>query len=480
MIDTASASSALLLDCWVSTHTTFEAGAMRVAELADFAVGEPSHRFVAKGSCGAVSIVTPTNNNPGRGVMFQTNKQVAIKAMFNFAHDDKLRQTVLQKSKFDQEYQVALQHPHWSIVNVFNYFRSATVRLLLAPPEEPFDPSIFHPTTTYFTMEACRSDLERWLRDRSQSRRVDHRESSDAVAPRGGGGAQERGEQQENGLMAFDPSTEHRQALLVVLQLLHALDHLDRHRVRHLDIKLDNLFVIDARGGIEQRDVPQVVIGDFGTSKIGIDVVSLPVGQVLVGNAANRAPEVLFAPDNERINIKQCDKWSVGCVIFEMLEGRHPFIVRGDDVRTMARIRMGEIPRLSECWRAREGGGEHENRIKSALEEVVSRKLLVRDASRRGEAREMIESVERAVWPMEGVEDRDRVRWIKDQQCRLVAEIMAQQEAGFNNNNNEEEEQVPKMTIEQLMFAMMLLKRERQAALVQAGQLMATPRSSNQ
>jgi len=83
----------------------------------------------------------------------------------------------------------------------------------------------------------------------------------------------------------------------------------------------------------------------------------------------------------------------------------------------------------------------------------------------------MIESVERALWPMEGVEDRDRVRWIKDQ--------LAQQEAGFNNNN-EEEEQVPKMTIEQLMFAMMLLKRERQAALVQAGQLMATPRSSNQ
>jgi len=246
-----------------------------------------------------------------------------------------------------------------------------------------------------------------------------------------------------------------------------------------LDIKLDNLFVIDARGGIEQRDVPQVVIGDFGTSKIGIDVVSLPVGQVLVGNVANRAPEVLFASDNERINIKQCDKWSVGCVIFEMLEGRHPFIVRGDDGSTMVNIRMGEIPRLSECWRAREGGDEHENRIKSALEEVVSRKLLVRDASRRGEAREMIESVERAVWPMEGVEDRDRVRWIKDQQCRLVVEIMAQQEAGFNNNN-EEEEQVPKMTIEQLMFAMMLLKRERQAALVQAGQLMATPRSSNQ
>jgi len=191
-----------------------------------------------------------------------------------------------------------------------------------------------------------------------------------------------------------------------------------------LDLKLDNIFVIDARGSLEQPSVPQLVIGDFGTSRIGVDHVDVARDGEITGNAPNRAPEVMTPRDRTRVDISRADMWSLGCIVFEMLEGRHPFVV-GDGGDLRARVGMGAIPRVSECWRARVGGSEEENRIKSAIENVVSERLLVRDARDRGEIEQALEAAEMALWPRAApIEDRDAtVRWVKEQQRLLVDEL---------------------------------------------------------
>ena len=425
-------SLAVVLENWLSVHLTFNPRSLRVAELADF--DPKTARFIGRGDFGTVSTVRRTADD----------KTVAIKAMFNIANDA----TKEQKQQFDREYQVALEFPHWTIVNVFNYFRSAPSEYYLTPQDGTYNADIFAEKTTYFTMEACRSNLKTWLRDRSRPLMV---ESTD----RYGSASQEPRE------LPFDPATEYRQALLIALQLLLALEHLDRHRIRHLDIKLDNLLVGEPRGGMEQEGVPQVLVGDFGTSEIGVDMADLPSGHVLPGNVCNRSPEVLF-PRSTSVDIRHCDKWAIGCVIFEILEGHHPFLQEGDNAETLARIRVGDIPPVSRCWKARPGRTDQENRIKSALDRVVS-SLLHRDVSQRGPIDELITTVERALWPI----DTTSISSIKAHQAQLVAEILAQH---GTKPDQVDLDQPPRMTIEQLLNANMLMKQHRKMAFDQVRQ----------
>ena len=428
-------SLALVLENWLSVHLTFNPRSLRVTELADF--NPDTAQVVGGGDFGIVSTVRRTADD----------KTVAIKAMFNYTDVTK-QPTQEQKQKFDREYQVALEFPHWTIVNVFNYFRSAPSEYYLTPQDGTYNADIFAEKTTYFTMEACRSNLKTWLRDRSRPLMV---ESTDRY-----GSAS-----QEPRKLPFDPATEYRQALLIALQLLLALEHLDRHRIRHLDIKLDNLIVGEPRGGMEQEGVPQVLIGDFGTSKIGVDMADVPSGHVLPGNVCNRSPEVLF-PRSTSVDIRHCDKWAIGCVIFEILEGHHPFLQEGDNAETLARIRVGDIPPVSRCWKARPGRTDQENRIKSALDRVVS-SLLVRDVSRRGPIDELITTVERALWPI----DTTSISSIKAHQAQLVAEILAQH---GTKPDQVDLDQPPRMTIEQLLYANMLMKQHRKMAFDQVRQ----------
>ena len=131
--------------------------------------------------------------------------------MFNYRATAAARlNTIELQSKFDREYLVPLQHSHWSIVNVYNYFRGLCVPRLLSSDAMPYDATLFHENTTYFTMELCEASLEAWCAQRRTTRGV----------------AAEQG--------IFDPTTESRVVLLLMLQVLIALQHLDRCGVRHV------------------------------------------------------------------------------------------------------------------------------------------------------------------------------------------------------------------------------------------------------
>ena len=91
----------------------FESGELRIAELYDFEIPE-NHKPISKGQCGSVSILKFNKNK---------NIEVALKSMFNFKETYNPMNTKQIKNKFENEFLIPLEFPHWSIVNVFNFFR---------------------------------------------------------------------------------------------------------------------------------------------------------------------------------------------------------------------------------------------------------------------------------------------------------------------------------------------------------------------
>lgn len=103
-------------------------------------------------------------------------------------------------------------------------------------------------------------------------------------------------------------------ALLLVLELSVALDHVHRSGVFHGDIKPSNI-------GFTAAGVPKFL--DFGLARAVGDAQSPETGQ-LAGTPAYFSPEVIrgAAPG------PALDLWSLGIVLCEAVTGRHPFLAR--------------------------------------------------------------------------------------------------------------------------------------------------------
>jgi serine/threonine protein kinase len=380
------------------SRTKFDAGTLRVAELRDYNLSSPRFRFIANGCNGTVCAVSPAAFHPARGVRFPTDQQVAIKAMFNYRATAAARlNTIAQQSKFDREYLVPLQHAHWSIVNVYNYFRGLCVPRLLSSDPSQYDASLFHENTTYFTMELCQASLEAWYAQRRTTR---------GIAPAQG---------------VFDPTAESRVVLLLMLQVLIALEHLDRCNVRHVDLKLDNLFVAPCRGGIERADVPQVLLGDFGTALLGSTYDAITNGP-FDGNQANRAPEVLRPLDERAINIARTDMWAAGCILFEMIEGRHPFWSEREPEQMVTRICDLPIPAISQAWRIAASTSTEAQAVVSLLHDH----LLVHNETERSSPQQAIQAIEQALWSAPARDAPDEQQWLTARCAQLYNELSAQ------------------------------------------------------
>ena len=112
----------------------------------------------------------------------------------------------------------------------------------------------------------------------------------------------------------FDPPD----AVTLVLQALVALAEAHALGIVHRDIKPANLFVI------LRDELPHVKVLDFGISKVaaGMDGIALTQTQSMLGTPAYMSPEQMRSA--RTVDLRS-DLWSIGTVLYEMIEGELPF-----------------------------------------------------------------------------------------------------------------------------------------------------------
>ncbi len=104
------------------------------------------------------------------------------------------------------------------------------------------------------------------------------------------------------------------QAVDVTGQVLAALDHSHRHAIVHRDIKPANVM-LTASGAVK--------VVDFGIAKALSEVATRLTGTgVAVGTPAYLAPEQINGGETDH----RTDLYAVGCLLYELLTGRPPYI----------------------------------------------------------------------------------------------------------------------------------------------------------
>jgi len=144
----------------------------------------------------------------------------------------------------------------------------------------------------------------------------------------------------------LDPSL----AAEIVSQLLNALNAAHVVGVVHRDLKPDNIFLVrdsGAPGGI------RVKVLDFGIAKLigdphGVKPKRQTKGDTILGTPSYMAPEQCRGG----VDIDaRADLYAVGCILFELLTGRPPFVAEGQG-EIMAMHIYEPAPRLSQYARS--------------------------------------------------------------------------------------------------------------------------------
>ena len=98
------------------------------------------------------------------------------------------------------------------------------------------------------------------------------------------------------------------------VQISSALQHAHNHGIVHRDLKPSNLF-FDSDGNL--------VLGDFGIARDLQAQADITEQGITVGTYAYMSPEQITA---DSLISGSADLYSMGCVMFEMLTGRHPYL----------------------------------------------------------------------------------------------------------------------------------------------------------
>ncbi len=110
--------------------------------------------------------------------------------------------------------------------------------------------------------------------------------------------------------------------LRLACDLLDALGHAHQLRIVHRDVKPENVIISPDRGA---------VLLDFGIARAIVTSVSREITRagITVGSSSYMSPEQINA--EQRIDGRS-DLYSLGCVLFECLTGRPPFVWRKEAV----------------------------------------------------------------------------------------------------------------------------------------------------
>ncbi|MFP5019928.1 serine/threonine-protein kinase [Pseudonocardia phyllosphaerae] len=104
--------------------------------------------------------------------------------------------------------------------------------------------------------------------------------------------------------------------------------------ITHRDVKPGNVLI---------SDDGRIKLTDFGIARNESDAPMTSAGLVL-GSPAYIAPEVAAG----RPVTPAADLWGLGATLFAAVEGRPPYDVDGDPVKTITEVVDGDVPRLSE------------------------------------------------------------------------------------------------------------------------------------
>ncbi len=96
------------------------------------------------------------------------------------------------------------------------------------------------------------------------------------------------------------------------IHICHGLQHLHENRIVHRDLKPANIFL---------SDDGRLKIGDFGLAR-DHDSNRLTIDGQTVGTAKYLAPEQAMAKEIDG----RTDLYALGCILFEMIAGRPPFV----------------------------------------------------------------------------------------------------------------------------------------------------------
>ena len=126
-------------------------------------------------------------------------------------------------------------------------------------------------------------------------------------------------------------------ALDIALHVAEALHTMHAQDIVHCDIKPENIFL--AKPALERRRTPVVKLIDFGLSRTSVSNAKLSRSEV-AGTPYYMAPEQILGSAPR----PSMDVYALGCVLYEMLTGRTPFLGPPKTVLTAQLEQKPELP----------------------------------------------------------------------------------------------------------------------------------------
>mgnify|MGYP000748405366 CR=1 FL=1 len=169
------------------------------------------------------------------------------------------------------------------------------------------------------------------------------------------------------------------QAVLIANQIRQALEHAHSRGIIHRDLKPGNIWLTEAPSAASGQ-AQTAKLGDFGLA-MAVDRSRVTIAGMMLGTVAYMPPEQALGREADA----RSDLYSWGCVFYEMVTGRPPFL--GDDTVAIISQHINTAP-VAPTW--------HNPEVPRALEALIMR-LLAKNPDERPESAAAVLDVLKAV-----------------------------------------------------------------------------------